>query len=665
MLAFTPHKSQETINMKLANIVAAILLHGQASFGATIVNQNPMRARRHLEICGNDDNLVLASGEELDDREEEQFVFDEGGTNELSVRLRFDGNVLFFEGDTINGDITGNLWRSDVIGDSGVNRVLRMQGNGNLVVVDNPSGDADNTDPAAPETILYETGTGGNPGAELRIDVDNQRLVIVNNLDGECETIRFFVGTPEMGNTECQGGCSPVAESDLGRYQIVRPLVNYNPNDGNPTDATSNPINSPTVLIGMEHDDVTGVLGNAPFGSIQLRHFRAGCTEEILVDTGTALGEDRQNPIPPVDPTIVTGAQAAAPAVTGLNGDYNFVLQDGAGTLNGVLTIIRYPVDVLTNEAAGITETDLTTGVSTTRFCTRLELVNGSGRVRGFRSVDVTLRFSQNNFSDLIIDTVEDTIGEVPDTPTDLGAFSVRLYRAEPDDLTTEIFAGNAGAVVNQGEQFTIALVPQADEGDGTVTDTTVVNIVSVESCVFFIDSVGGSAQDPGDTFDLVISNNNAADNVEGFRCEESVFGNDIVGCVFSVGLGAEFFNVAPPGTGQCSATVSLLPGFLDDPPSFPDTTVVNGQCIVMLEFQGARRRVQASFEDGQEFSLATSTGILVENNFVPARCFVLFCGIRFMACFALSILERVGLSFGSNPFSNGSFGSSPIGSSP
>ena len=602
--------------MKLTAFVAATLLCGRASFGATIDNQDPTRARRRLEICDSVDTLVLASGGEQMDRADAQFEFDVGGPNERSVRVLTTGEVLHFLTTSRTGTV---LWRSGVADTNTVNRALRMQGDGNLVVVNNPSGDSD-SDAAAPETILYETGTGGNPGAELRIDVDNDGLAIVNNLDGNCEIIRFFA----LG--DCLGGCAPVAESDLGRYEIATPLVNYNPNDGNPSDTNSNPINFPSILIAMEHDDVTGVIPtNTQYGSIQLRHFKAGCTEEIQVDSGTALGEARQDPIAPADTSVSTGTEAVAPDVTGLNGDYNFVLQDGSDTLNGVLTIIRYPVDVLTNEAAGITETNTATGESTTRFCTRLELVDGLTPpvVRGFRTIDVTLRFSQDNLSDLTIDTVEDNEDEIP-VPTELGDFSVSMYRAEPDDLTTPILVGDVGAIVNQGEQFTIALVPQVDQGGG-VQETTEVNIVSVESCVFFLDALGNvGTQDPGDTFDEVISDNNAEDNVEGFRCEESVFGNDIVGCVFAVGLSAEFFNV---------------------PSSSPDTSLVSGQCTVMLEFQGTRRRVQVSLEEG--FSLSTGVGILVENNFVEESCtdgcFFLFCWIRFIFCFIQSILAGLG----------------------
>ena len=594
--------------MKLATIVAAALLHGQASFGAPIVSQDPKRARRRLEICDNDDNLVLGSGEELVDLIAGQFTFDDGAGTVLSVRLLNSGNVAFFETAAV-GVASDNLWRSLVTETARPDRVLRMQADGNLVVVNNPRG---------AEEIFYETGTSGNPGAELRIDADNLSLAIVNNLDGNCETIRFFQGADI--NDPCQAGCVPL-EDDLGRYQIATPLVNYNPKNGNPTDANSNSIDFPSVLIAMEHDDVTGVLGTPRYGSIQLRHFTAGCTEEILVGVGTVLGEVIQDPIEPADTSNASGGESVAPEVTGLNNDYNFVLQDGT-TLNGVLTIIRYPVEVLTNEAAGITETNTATGESMTRFCTRLELVDGATPpvVRGFRSIDVTLRFSQDNLSDLTIDTVEDNDNEVPVVPTELGDFSVSMYRAEPDDLTTPILVDDAGAIVNQGEQFTIALVPQVDRGGGA-SDTTEVNIVSVESCVFFIDSLGnaGGTQDPGDIFDEVISDNNAEDNVEGFRCEESVFGNDIAGCVFSVGLSEEFFNV---------------------PSSSPDTSLVNGQCIVMLEFEGARRRVQVSLEE--DFSLATGVGILVENNFVEesctAGCFFLFCWIRFIFCFFQSI---------------------------
>ena len=591
--------------MKLATIVAAILLHGQASFGATI----PMQARRRLEICDDITNLVLESGESIAAGGLE--AVDVGDLEvrliATSLRIRLTDTTL------IPPPSAGIVWQSTNPAATGVivDGTLTMQGDGNLVVTAEIDG--------VLETV-YETGTSGYFGAELRIDVDNRRLAIVNNLDGNCETIRFFT----LG--ACVEGCAPVAESDLGRYEIATPLVNYNPNDGNPTDTDSNPIDSPSVLIAMEHDDVTGVIStNTRYGSIRLRHFKAGCTEEILVDVGTALGEVIQDPIEPADTSDSTGAQGVAPDVTGLNGDYNFVLQDGSDTLNGVLTIIRYPVDVLTNEAAGITETNTATGESTTRFCTRLELVDGLTPpvVRGFRTIDVTLRFSQDNLSDLTIDTVEDNEDEIP-VPTELGDFSVSMYRAEPDDLTTPILVGDVGAIVNQGEQFTIALVPQVDQGGG-VQETTEVNIVSVESCVFFLDALGNvGTQDPGDTFDEVISDNNAEDNVEGFRCEESVFGNDIVGCVFAVGLSAEFFNV---------------------PSSSPDTSLVSGQCTVMLEFQGTRRRVQVSLEEG--FSLSTGVGILVENNFVEESCtdgcFFLFCWIRFIFCFIQSILEGLG----------------------
>ena len=401
-------------------------------------------------------------------------------------------------------------------------------------------------------------------------------------------------------------------------------MVNYNPNDGNPTDVSVNPIISPSVLIAMEHDDVTGVIpSNTRYGSIRLRHFKAGCSEEILVNVGTALGEVIQDPIRPEITADISGAQFVAPDVTGLNGNYNFVLQDGADTLNGVLTIIRYPVDVLTNEAAGVTETDLTTGESTTRFCTRLELVTGETPpvVRGFRSIDVTFGFSEDNLSDLTIDTVEDDADEAPAT-TELGDFSVRMYRADPDNLATEV-----ATVLNQGEQFTIALVPQVIRVGG-VADTTEVNIVAVESCAFFIDDSNLGTQDPDETFDQVISDNIAGSNVDGFLCDESVFGigNDIVGCVFSVGLNTDFFFV---------------------PSSSTDTTTVTGQCTVMLEFQGARRRMQVSLEEGEEFSLATSTAVLLENNSVEASCtdgcFFLFCGIRFIFCFFQSILGGLG----------------------
>ena len=416
-------------------------------------------------------------------------------------------------------------------------------------------------------------------------------------------------------------------------YEIVDPVVDYNPG--------TDPVDIPSLLIAIEHDDVEDVANNGatPRGSVVVTHWQAGCLEQIDPRPGltSAVGEEIQD-------SIVATATTAATTDTGLEGDYTFTLEDG-GTNNGVLTIIRYPIERLARSDTGITTTE--DDDTTTEFCLRLALADGDGDDVAFRNVDVSITYNIDNLASIQFDTQEDNQGESPSADIDLGEFgtSSAFVAFDGNDFFTAaplVFDSEA----SQGQALTFVVVPNSDTfinpatGDPFPFDATPeLDLLALETCVLWIDSaqsnddtvLAASGPDPGEPQLFVVEDGFPTSTVDLLDCD----GRD---------SGQPFMSTIVPGVDFCVLTFNPTADFI-----LPDETIVNFRCEVTMEFDGSRRRGlqgATNLVPGQQFSLSTpvTTFVLAGSNEATiesctAGCFFLFCWFRFMSCWIMSIL--------------------------
>ena len=397
---------------------------------------------------------------------------------------------------------------------------------------------------------------------------------------------------------------------DNGDYEVAsQPVVYFN--DG--SEGTGVPeISAPTIVILFEHDDVTG-LSSTPYGTVEVSHYYGGCRTEIQTDPfSSAIGEFILDPSRNFDNDF-----------TGLGRRrYNQELR------NAVHTIIRYPMASLD---ADTEITEELSGVVTTKFCVRLSLLNERGAEFGFREQDVTITHTKDSYVDLRLGTQEEV---TDDFDGSIGDYSVSAIFCNSDSFpVVRTERPDARSPLVQGEDFSICLGPIDTDGDYT----NVMEIVSVDNCDFWIDTNPNGLIDSEEVSLEVIADGDIVDSaVNDMVCDPGMFVN-------RRGDGGLDRDQEYAG---CTFTTTLPPQFFDE-----EREIVVGRCVVTLEFHGIessspggldRRVLQLAVgETGQ-----VATPLLIEvqgseaedDESCTAGCFLLFCWIRFIWCFLISL---------------------------
>ena len=305
---------------------------------------------------------------------------------------------------------------------------------------------------------------------------------------------------------------------DNGRFETTPPVAYFNRG----VDGTGSPsINDPTFVVLFQHDDVTGIHGEAQYGSVKVRQYLEGCTTEIVPESaqGSAIGE-----------FVLDPSDDFTAAHTGQEEDVVSTLE------NAVQTSIRYPIAFLDSNPL-ITKDVF--GVITTKFCVRLSLLNANGDEFGFREIDVTLTHTKD-------ETATIPFNDVPEV---LGDLSVRSSFCDSSSQSDVPAPGASGsAALAQGEAISICLAPQKQGAD-----TNEVSIVEVEKCVFWMDTNGNGRMDEAEEVsETAVVNGVAVGSVaSALTCADG-------GCVMTATLPATFFTVDEAATVQSRCVVSL-----------------------------------------------------------------------------------------------------------